>query len=128
MVAQYIAVLPLILGVTAASALLVAIRSKVMTTTEHSSRLGLVGGYVVGGLVFGAVAIFVYTLFTNWWPATAASNYLWAALGLAVLLTAAAAAMRFAVLDNAPVIEWTLLNFGWALAYGLLLPRLLAAA
>lgn len=127
MITQYIAVLPLILGVTAASALLVAIRSKAMAM-ENSSKAGLVAGYVVGGVVFGAVAIFVYTLFANWWPATAASNYLWAALGLAVLLTAAATAMRFTVLDNAPVIEWTLLNFGWALAYGLLLPRLLAAA
>lgn len=128
MVAQYVAMLPLILGVTAVTALLVALRANAMTTTYNAGSTSLVAGYVVGGLVFGAIAIFVYRLFTAWWPVTAASTYLWVALAFAVVLTVAALVMRLTVMADAPFLEWTLLNFGWALAYGLLLPRMLAAA
>ena len=124
MFADYVKILPIILPVTLLSCILLAVDNGIRARAGQTSTYGTVGGYLVGGLVFGLLAILVYRWMAGRWAEQSAQYYLWLAIGLAVLFSIAAVVSRF-FLKEAPWFLWIILHFLWALPYGWYLPRLL---
>ena len=81
--------------------------------------------YAIGAIIFGFVARWVYGWMVSRWPATGDGLYLGLALGLAVALTVLAVVGR-RLWNTGDVLGFTLINFLWAIAFGWVLPRLLA--
>jgi hypothetical protein len=124
MFATYVKALPIIFPVTLISCVLVAINNGFRSRVGQTAAYGTVGGYLMGGLVFGLFAILVYQWMAVRWAAQAAQYYLWLAVGLAVLFSIMAFASRF-FLKETPWVFWIGIHFLWALPYGWYLPRLL---
>lgn len=116
----------LILPITIITMILEAIASKHMQGTQNSVIAGTMSSFLIMGLVFGFVAIFAYHKVEVRWPENPEQMYLWIALGIAVVLTIFAAAFRTMIkADWVAVVMWTLMNFLWAVGYGVYLPRIL---
>lgn len=123
---EYLKSIWLILPITLITMLLEAVRLMGGSKTGHSSMFGVLFGYLVFGLGFGWLAIFVFRWMAGRWPLTAQQFYFWLALGLAVVLTLLAVGMHlFSKSSWLDVIVWTGMNFLWALGYGWFLPRVL---
>jgi len=126
MFAEYMKSIGLILPTTLVTMALQGLIIARMPKSANSSLAGTLFGFLIFGLGFGFLAIFVYHWVGSRWPETAAQVYLWLAIGSAVALTLLALIMPLAF--KSPwlnVAIWTLENFGWALGYGLILPRIL---
>jgi multisubunit Na+/H+ antiporter MnhB subunit len=99
-----------------------------MPRPANASIGGTLAGFLVFGLGFGFLAIFMYHWVGARWPENASQVYLWIALGAAVALSLLALIMP--LFFKSPwfnVAIWTTENFIWALGYGLFLPRILNA-
>jgi hypothetical protein len=97
-----------------------------MQSTQNSSVAGTMSSFLVGGLIFGFIAIFAYHKIQVRWPENTAQMYLWIALAIAVLMTILAVAFRTMVkADWVAVAMWVVMNFLWAVGYGVYLPRIL---
>lgn len=116
----------LIAGITGLSVLVTQLGGKAMLETTKANRGGLAAGYLIGGAVFGLVAIQVYLWMGQRWPDTVASVYFWTAIALTAVLTIAAIGMYWVVKDVRVVTVWVVLNLLWGLGYGWFIPRLLA--
>ncbi len=128
MFTEYMKSIGLILPTTIITMALEAIVLARAPKTAGSSMMGTLFGFLIFGLGFGFLAIFVYHWVGARWPLTADQVYLWLAIGAAVALTLLALIMP--IFFKSPwlnVVVWTIENFGWALGYGLLLPRILSS-
>ncbi len=127
MFAEYMKSIGLILPVTLVTVAMEALIVARTPKTANPSLMGTLFGFLIFGLGFGLLAIFVYQKVGARWPENAAQVYLWIAIGSAVLLTVLALIMPpvFKVSwFNAAI--WTVENFVWALGYGIFLPQILS--
>ena len=126
MFAEYMKSIGLILPATLAA---MALEALILARTPKSANASLMGtlfGFLIFGLGFGFLAIFVYHWVGSRWPETASQVYFWLAIGSAVALTLLALIMPLAF--KSPwfnVAIWTVENFAWALGYGWFLPQIL---
>lgn len=128
MFTEYTKSIGLILPATLIVTLLEAVIFARAPKAAGSSLPGTLFGFILFGLGFGLLAIFVYHQVELRWPATAAQTYLWIAIGAAVLLTLLALIMPIAFkMPWLNVAIWTVENFVWALGYGWFLPQILNA-
>lgn len=118
------AALPVILLMTLLSVGLVAWRGGEMAKAYDASKIAVVAGYLVGGLLFGCVAVWVYVWMVGRWPQTAPTIYLWLALGIAMILNIMALSER-RMHSGTAVMIWIILNVIWAVGYGWLVPLML---
>jgi len=118
------AALPVILAMTLLSTGLVAWRGGEMAKAYGGSKIAVVAGYLVGGLLFGCVAVWVYVWMVGRWPETAPTIYLWLALGIAMCLNIMALSERRKKSRTAVMI-WIILNVVWGAGYGWLVPLVL---
>jgi hypothetical protein len=81
--------------------------------------------FTVAAAIFGLVANVVYGRIAASRPDTAPQIYLWAGVGLAILLSVAGYIVPSALKKQGPVITWTVMNFLWGVGYGWVLPLLL---
>jgi hypothetical protein len=125
MFADYVKILPIILPVTIITCIMQAIETGIRTRSGITTSYGNVGGYLSGGLVFGAIAILVYRWMAVRWVEQAGQYYLWLALGSAVFFSVIAVVFRFFFKD-APWFMWILIHILWAVPYGWYLPKLLS--
>jgi hypothetical protein len=128
MVNEYIKSIWLILPITFVTMILEAIAVKHMRGTQNSAIAGTMSSFLISGLVFGFIAIFAFHQIQVRWPENTAQMYLWIALAIAVLMTILAVALRTMVkADWTAVSMWVVMNFLWAIGYGIYLPRILGA-
>jgi len=128
MFTEYMKSIGLILPATLVTMALEAMILARMPKSANASVGGTMAGFLVFGLGFGFLAIFMYHWVGSRWPENAAQVYLWVALGSAVLLTLLAGIMPLAFkMPWFNVAIWTAMNFLWALGYGIFLPRILNA-
>lgn len=128
MFAEFMKSIWLILPITVVTMILEAVAVKHMASTQNSAIAGTMSSFLISGLVFGLIAIFAYHKFQVWWPTNTAQMYLYIALGISVVLTILAFAFRTMIkADYVASIMWTLMNFLWAIGYGVYLPRILSA-
>ena len=128
MVNEFIKSIWLILPITVVTMILEAIAVKHMQSTQNSSAAGTMSSFLIGGLIFGFIAIFAYHKIQIRWPENTAQMYLWIALGIAILMSVFAVAFRTMVkADWVAVAMWVVMNFLWAVGYGVYLPRILNA-
>jgi len=118
------AALPVILAITLLSVGLVAWQGGEMSKAYGGSKIALVAGYLVGGLLFGCVAVWVYVWMAGRWAGTAPTIYLWLALGIAMCLNILALSERRKHSRTAVMI-WIILNVVWGAGYGWLVPLML---
>lgn len=118
------AALPVILAITLLSVVLVAWRGEEMAKAYGGSKIAVVAGYLVGGLLLGCVAVWVYAWMAGRWPETAPTIYLGLALGIAMWLNIMALRERRNASRTAVMI-WIILNMVWAAGYGWLVPLML---
>lgn len=84
-------------------------------------------GYVIGSVIFAALATLVFRWVQGNWSQAAPNVYLSIALGAALILTVAAFGMHFALKSAwSDVAVWTLMNVTWGVGYGVFLPKVLA--
>ena len=114
----------LIAAITALSVILVHLGGKGMLETTKGTRVGLGIGYLLGGVLFGMLALQAYLWVAQLWPAAPSTTYFWIAIALTAVLTFAAIGMFWVVKDMRVVAIWITLNLLWGLGYGLLIPRL----
>lgn len=124
MVAMTLQTWPVFIPITLSSIIIVLLSGEKMAASYKAGLGTLVLGYLIGGIVFASVAVQTYLWMDGRWPASAAMIYLTVALVLAAVLTIAAVVLARAE-ENTPVVAWTVMNFMWALGYGLMIPRLL---
>jgi len=128
MVNEFIKSIWLILPITVITMILEAIAVKHMQTTQNSAIAGTMSSFLISGLIFGFIAIFAYHKIQFRWPENTAQMYLWIALGIAILMSILAVAFRTMVkADWVAVAMWVVMNFLWAVGYGVYLPRILNA-
>lgn len=128
MFAEYMKSIWLILPATLVTMGLEAIIIARTPKSANPSMMGTLFGFLIFGLGFGLLAIFVYHQVGARWPANPAQTYLWIAIGSAVVLTLLALVMPIAFkMPWLNVAIWTVENFLWALGYGLFLPQILNA-
>jgi hypothetical protein len=126
MVNEFIKSIWLILPIALVSMILEAIAVKHMQNTQNSSITGTMSSFLIGGLIFGFIAIFAYHKIQVSWPENTAQIYFWIALGIAILMSVLALAFRTMVkADWVAVAMWVVMNFLWAVGYGVYLPRIL---
>jgi hypothetical protein len=126
MVSEFMKSIWLILPITVVTMILEVIAVKHMQSTQNSSVAGTMSSFLIGGLIFGFIAIFVYHKIQIRWPENTAQMYLWIALGIAILMSVLAVAFRTMVkADWVAVAMWVVMNFLWAIGYGSYLPRIL---
>jgi hypothetical protein len=88
---------------------------------------GRVVGFFIGFVVSGIIAVGVYRWMGVRWPDRVDSLYLTVAVVLGIALTVIAVVMgRVAVHNWTAPILWTAMNVIWVLAYGFILPRVMA--
>ena len=127
MVNEFIKSIWLILPITVVTMILEAIAVKHMQSTKNSAIAGTMSSFLISGLVFGFIAIFAYHKIQIRWPENTAQMYLWIALAIAVIMTVFAVAFRTMVkADWVAVAMWVVMNFLWAVGYGVYLPRILS--
>jgi len=128
MVNEFIKSLGLILPMTVIIMILEAVATKHMQGSQNSALAGTMSSFLISGLVFGFIAIFAYHKIAARWPENPDQMYLWIALACAVVFTILAVAFRTMIkADWVAVARWTSMNFGWAIGYGVYLPRILSA-
>jgi hypothetical protein len=128
MVNEFMKSIWLILPITVVTMILEAIAVKHMQSTQNSAIAGTISSFLISGLVFGFIAIFAYHKIQVRWPENTAQMYLWIALAIAVVMTVFAVAFRTMVkADWVAVAMWVVMNFLWAVGYGVYLPRILSA-
>lgn len=126
MIAKAVSIWWLIVPVTLVAAVIEMFVPFSAEQAGNQSKAGTFVGFVIGGLIFGLIAVWVWNGVSVRWPDTAPQTYLWIALGVCALLTAGAFGMHWVVKNWTAPILWTVMNLLWALAYGLMVPRLLA--
>ena len=119
-----IAALPVILSITVFSVALVTWRAGDMAKVSNRSKVAVVLAYLIGGLIIGFLAVWVYMWMAGHWPGRAAILFRWVALGIAVVLNILVL-MMYRRFSKAVVIVLIVLNVVWGVGYGLLLPVLL---
>ncbi len=114
----------LIAAITLVSVVLVQFSGKTMLDPARTNRIGLSFNFLIGGIVFGLLAIQMYLWISGWSPANASVIYAWLAAGMTGVLTIAAFALWQVVKDPQTVAIWVALNIMWGAGYGWLIPRL----
>lgn len=125
MIAKAVSIWWLIVPVTLVTAVLEMFVPFTAEQAGNQSKAGTFVGFMVGGLLFGVIAVWAWNWMGARWPENAAQIYLWTAIGLGVLLTVAAIALHWVVRNWTAPVLWTVMNLLWALAYGIMIPRLL---
>jgi hypothetical protein len=87
---------------------------------------GRVVGFFIGFIVSGVIAVGVYRWMGVRWPDRVESLYLTVAVVLGVVFTVVALVMRRVVGNWTAPVLWTVMNVIWVLAYGFVLPRVMA--
>lgn len=124
MVTKTLQTWPVFVPVIVITVIIVVLSGEKMTASYKAGLGTLVLGYLIGGIVFASVAVQTYLWMAARWPASAEMVYLTVALVLAAVLTIGAVVLGRAE-EETPVVAWTVMNFMWALGYGLMIPRLL---
>lgn len=116
----------IIVPVTLITVVLEAARLILGTKADEAPVFNSLLGYIIGSVIFAALAILVFHWVQGNWSQTAPSVYLGIALGAALILTVAAFGMHFALKSAwSDVAVWTLMNFAWGVGYGVFLPGVL---
>jgi hypothetical protein len=118
------AALPVILSITAFSVALVAWRAGDMAKAFNRSKIAIVLAHLIGGLIIGFLAVWVYMWMAGHWPGRAAILFRWVALGIAVVLNILVL-MMYRRFSKTVVIVLIVLNVVWGVGYGWLLPVVL---
>jgi hypothetical protein len=128
MISEFVKSIGLILPMTVAIMIMEAVAVKHMQSTQNSAIAGTMSSFLISGLVFGFIAIFAYHKIQIRWPENPAQMYLYIALAIAVVLSILAVAFRTMIkADWVAAAMWVLMNFVWAIGYGVYLPRILSA-
>jgi hypothetical protein len=128
MISEFVKSIGLILPMTVIVMIMEAIVMKHIQGTQNSAIAGTLSSFLISGLVFGFIAIFAYHKIGARWPENSAQMYLWIALAIAVVLSILAVAFRTMIkADWVAAAMWVLMNFVWAIGYGVYLPRILSA-
>lgn len=130
MFADFIKAIWVVVPTTILLSILEGVRVLLPPKTTLSANPGSWFSYLIGGVVFAFLAIFVFQQVCNRWPANAGQIYLWLAIGLIVLFSIAAIIMPF-VLKGASwkdVIVWIAMHLVLGLGYGIYLPRVLGGS
>jgi hypothetical protein len=128
MISEFVKSIGLILPMTIAIMIMEAVAVKHMQSTQNSAIAGTMSSFLISGLVFGFIAIFAYHKIQIRWPENPAQMYLYIALAIAVVLSILAVAFRTMIkADWVAAVMWVLMNFVWAIGYGVYLPRILSA-
>jgi hypothetical protein len=128
MTQDYMRSIGLILAISVGTAILQAVRA-FGPAGKQAATPGALIGYLVAGMVFGWVSIFIYHWIGSRWPVSAMQIFFWLAFGMTVLLTVMALAMPFTIKSAwLDVAVWTAMNILWGAGYGWFLPQLLKAA
>jgi drug/metabolite transporter (DMT)-like permease len=126
MVNEFMKSIWLILPITVVTMILEAIAVKHMQSAQKSSLAGTMSSFLIGGLIFGNIAIFAFHKIQIRWPENTAQVYLWIAIAISILISILAVAFRTMVkADRVAVAMWVVMNFLWAVGYGVYLPRIL---
>jgi cytochrome bd-type quinol oxidase subunit 2 len=129
MINEFVKSIGLILPMTIAIMIMEAVATKHMQGSQNSAIAGTMTSFLISGLVFGFIAIFAYHKIQIRWPENSAQMYLYIALAIAVVLSVLAVAFRTMIkADWVAVVMWILMNFVWAVGYGIYLPRILGAS
>jgi hypothetical protein len=127
MFADFVKAIWVVIPTTLLLSALEAVRVLVPPKTAMTANSGSWFSYIISGIVFAFLAIFVYHQVQNRWPQNAGQVYLWIALGLIVLFSVVAIIMPF-VMKSASwkdVIIWIAMHLVLGLGYGIFLPRML---
>ena len=128
MVNEFMKSLGLIIPMTVIIMILEVVSVKHTQGTQNAAIAGTISSFLISGLVFGFVAIFAYHKIAARWPENPDQMYLWIALACAVVFTILAIAFHSMVkADWVAAGMWTIMNFVWAIGYGVYLPRILNA-
>jgi hypothetical protein len=128
MISEFVKSIGLILPMTIAIMIMEVVAVKHMQSTQNSAIAGTMSSFLISGLVFGFIAIFAYHKIQIRWPENPAQMYLYIALAIAVVLSILAVAFRTMIkADWVAAVMWVLMNFVWAIGYGVYLPRILSA-
>ena len=127
MFADFVKAIWIVIPATLLLSALEAFRVLVPPKTAMTANPGSWFSYIISGIVFAFLAIFVYHQVQNRWPQNAGQVYLWIALGLIVLFSVVAIIMPF-VMKSASwkdVIVWIAMHLVLGLGYGIFLPKVL---
>ena len=127
MFADFVKAIWVVIPTTLLLSALEAVRVLVPPKTAMTANSGSWFSYIISGIVFAFLAIFVYHQVQNRWPQNAGQVYLWIALGLIVLFSVVAIIMPF-VMKSASwkdVIVWIAMHLVLGLGYGIFLPKVL---
>ncbi len=117
----------IILPIAVLTVILEGVRVIVGPKTGASSPVGTLVGFLIVSLAFGFLAIYVYHFVVTRWPQNPQQVYLWIAIGCAAVLTVLAVVIHFAFKSTwLDVIVWTVINWAFALGYGMFLPKVLS--
>ena len=113
------------------TAAIVLIRGKNFASAAEISAKGLLGaslqtafGYLVGAVIFGAIAVFTYQWMAGRWPENIKDLFLKLAVGLGIFFTILAFVVCPLIkLNRAP--EFTAMHLIWVAGFGWLMPTLL---
>jgi hypothetical protein len=125
--ADFVKAIWVVISTTLLLSALEAVRVLVPPKTTMTANPGSWFSYIISGIGFAFLAIFVYHQVQNRWPQNAGQVYLWIALGLIVLFSVVAIIMPF-VMKSASwkdVIVWIAMHLVMGLGYGIFLPRML---
>ena len=126
MLNEYMKSILIILPVTLITAALEALRLVWGPKTGNTLVFGTLFGYLIVGLGFGWLAIYVFHWVGGRWPLNAQQVYFWLVFVIAAVLNVLAVGMHFVFKSSwLDVIVWTVMNFLWALGYGWFLPKVL---
>ncbi len=126
MISEFVKSIGLILPMTVIVMIMEAIVMKHIQGTQNSAIAGTLSSFLISGLVFGFIAIFAYHKIAARWPENTAQMYLWIALAIAIVLSIFAVAFRTMIkADWVAALLWVIMNFVWAVGYGVYLPKIL---
>ncbi len=121
---EFIKSIWIILPVAVLGVVLEGIRAFVGLKPGAPSPISTLFGLLIISVAFGFLAIFVYHQVGNRLPQNPQQVYLWIAIGCATVLTVLAVVMHFVFKSTwLDVIVWTVINWAFALGYGLFLPQ-----
>lgn len=108
-------------------AVLEAVRVLLPPKTAMTANAGSWFSYIIGGVVFAFLALFVYQQVQARWPESAGQVFFWIAIGMIVLLSVLAIIMPFVMKSVSwkDVIVWILMHLVLGLGYGIFLPKVL---
>ena len=113
------------------TAAIVLIRAKNFADAAEISAKGAFGaglqtalGYLIGAVIFGAIAVFTYQWMAGRWPENIKDLFLKLAIGLGIFFTILAFVVCPLIkLNRAP--EFTLMHVLWVGGFGWLMPMLI---